>query len=52
MREALAARAIELRAERVIEAEFTLPQARAAFARIEELPAEMVVRASTGPAPR
>jgi LacI family transcriptional regulator len=31
VREALAARAIELRAERVVESEFALPQARAAF---------------------
>jgi len=34
VREALAARAIELRAERVIESVFNLPQARAAFARL------------------
>jgi LacI family transcriptional regulator len=34
VREALAGRAIELRADRVVEAEFTLPQARAAFARL------------------
>jgi LacI family transcriptional regulator len=32
VREALAARSIELRADRVMEAEFTLPKARAAFA--------------------
>lgn len=35
VREALAARAIELRADRVMEAEFTLPQARAAFALLQ-----------------